>query len=77
MTAIEAEQLLYEQMRQCAIAKLGSSASETAIRELADQYYNDDDQPHQREETPEEIAAREADSYEYIAKIEREGGFPW
>ena len=77
MNAIEAEGMLYERMRQCAIAELGEGATEGEVKKLADRYYNDDERPYYRDETPDEIAAREAESRRYITEIEREGGFPW
>ena len=32
MNVIEAERMLYERMRECAVAELGSSASEAEIK---------------------------------------------
>ena len=63
-------------MRRCAAAELGPEADEAEIDKLASRYYWDQDE-HFREETPEEIQAREAETLREIRRIQEAGGMPW
>lgn len=76
LDTVTAEADLYARMRRCAEIKLGPGADKAAIDKLADQYYWDDD-PNSREETPEEIRLREAESAREMQRIKDQGGVPW
>ena len=77
MSTVTAEANLYARMRRCAAADLGPGADESEIDKLADQYYRDDENEHFREETPEEIQARETETFREMKRIRESGGVPW
>ena len=77
MSTVTAEADLYARMRRCAAAELGPEADEAEIDKLASRYYWDDEDEHFREETPEEIQARQAETLREVKRIQESGGVPW
>jgi len=77
MSTVEAEANLYARMRRCTERELGPGADEAEIQKLAERYYWDDEDEHFREETPEEIQAREAEVFRAMRRIRESGGVPW